>query len=227
MLTRKPSSVQDDAQAGNPLFNKQGLPTDYTVVPPTPGTGSRWEGGQPEACRLVAVNLSAYLDNELDPDQSEMITAHLDSCAACADLMDAMQETDEEIQREWREDAPLPSSSQFRHSIDAILDALPAEPVAEPVFAPKRVHAKTRWVRFATGMSGFVLVAGMLWSSYRIGYVHGRQNARKSSFAPANPTGYNPAVQPMISLASLSSDSNSPPQNSLTLTFARERRFRR
>jgi len=76
-------------------------------------------------------------------------------------------------------------------------------------------------------MSGFVLVAGMLWSSYRIGYVHGRQNARKSSFAPANPTGYNPAQQPMISLASLSSDSNSPPQNSLTLTFARERRFRR
>jgi anti-sigma factor RsiW len=176
---------------------------------------------------LVAVNLSAYLDNELDPDQSDMITAHLESCAACADLLDAMEETDEEIQREWREDSPLPSSSQFRQSVDAIMDALPAELVAEPVFAPKRVHARTRWVRFATGMSGFILVAGMLWSSYRIGYVQGRQNAGKSAFTPVNPTGYNPAVQPMMSVASLSPASAKPPEEPLPFTFARERRFHR
>jgi len=227
MLTRKPSYTQDDANAGNPLFAKQGQPVDFAVVPPTPSAGDRWEGGQPEACRLVAVNLSAYLDNELDPDQSEMVTAHLEACADCADLLDAMYDTDEEIQREWREDTPLPSSSQFRRSIDAIMDALPAEPVAEPVFAPKRVHARTRWVRFATGMSGMVVIAAMLWSSYRIGYVQGRQNASKSAFVPANPTGYNPAYQPETTLATLIPASARPPEDPLTLNFARERRSHR
>ena len=63
--------------------------------------------------------------------------------SGCADLLDAMEETDEEIQREWREDAPLPSSSQFRHSIDAIMDALPAR--AEFISAYAANRAQVLW----------------------------------------------------------------------------------
>jgi hypothetical protein len=227
MLTRKPSHLTDDAQDGNPLFMQQGMPSAYALVPPTPVPGDGWEDENREACRLVSVNLSAYLDQELDPDQTQLITKHLNSCAGCAALLDTMEETDEEIQREWRESTPLPSSSQFRHSIDSIMDALPSAPVEPEVFAPKRVHARTRWMRFATGMSGFILAAGLLWSSYRIGYAHGRTSARRSSFAAPNGNGNFTDVQSALSLCSLSTPSSAGPLNEPPLTFARERRSQR
>jgi len=223
MLTRKPSRLTDDVQDGNPLFMQRGMPSDFALVPPTPVAGEGWEDGNREACRLVSVNLSAFLDNELDPDQAQLIEKHLNSCAGCAALLEAMQDTDEVIEREWRESTPLPSSSQFRQSIDSIMEALPPAPVEAESFAPKRVHSRTRWVRFATGMSGVIVAAGLLWSSYRIGYAHGRTSARRSSFAA--PTGAGPyaGFQPTLSLCSLSAA----PPNPTPLTFARERRSQR
>ena len=183
MLTRKPSHLTDDAQDGNPLFQPLGMPAAYALVPPTPFAGEGRQDGDREACRLISVNLAAYLDNELDQDQTELVTKHLDCCAGCAALLETMERTDEAIEREWRDSTPLPSSSQFRHSIDSIMDALPPAPSRAEAFATKRVHARTRWMRFATGMSGFILAAGVIWSSYRLGYSHGRNSARRSSFA--------------------------------------------
>ena len=227
MLTRKPSFVTDDAQDGNPLFTRLGMPSIYARVPPTPTAAQRGEGGEPEACRLVSVNLSAYLDDELDTDQAQLITDHLNSCPGCAELMVAMETADEEIQREWRENTPLPSSFQFRQSIDSIMDTLPPAPAEAESFGSKRVHARTRWIRFATGMSGFVLAAGLLWSSYRLGYAHGRTTAKRSSFAAPHTNPNVVSSQPVLSLCSLAASPSNTPLSAVSLDFTRARRSQR
>jgi hypothetical protein len=203
MLNRKPSVLADDPMGGGPLFTAPGMPSVFAPVPPTSDAGWDPSDREPEACRLVSVNLSAYLDNELDPDQAQLIANHLGTCAGCAALLDAMEEADEAIQREWREDTPLPSSSQFKQSIGSIMDALPPAPVDAEKLATKRVHARTRWTRFATGMTGVILAAGMLWSSYRIGYAHGRSSARRSAVSVSMPDRPLPGNQPLLQLCSL------------------------
>lgn len=208
MLTRKPSYTKDDAKDGNPLYFAEGNPSAFAVVPPTPNSGDDWEDRDRESCRLVSVSLSAYLDGELDPEQTQLINKHLNQCADCAAMLQAMEETDEIIEREWREGAPLPSSSQFRHSIDDIMDALPTAQAETPVFAPKRVHSRTRWMRFATGMSGVILFGGMLWSSYRLGYSQGRQSTLNPS--PTAPAGSRFPVRP-VSMFAFRSASLAPP----------------
>jgi hypothetical protein len=229
MLTRKPSHLLDDAQAGNPLFQfqSQGMPAAYSLVPPTPFASEGWQDGDHEACRLISVNLAAYIDNELDPDQADLVTQHLNGCTGCAALLDTMERTDETIEREWRESAPLPSSSQFRQSIDSIMDALPPAPAQSDGFAAKRVHARTRWMRFATGMSGFILAAGALWSSYNIGYSQGRNSARRSSIALPAGSRYIPGISTALTLCSLSEPPPTRPLIEPSLTFARERRSQR
>jgi anti-sigma factor RsiW len=211
MLTRKPSRVTDDAQDGNPQFpfGGTGTTSDYRLVPPTFDAGEDWQPGEPEACRLVSVNLSAYIDGELDPDQSALVGNHLNTCPSCTELLIAIEEADEQVQREWRGDTPLPSSSRFRSSVDAIMDALPPVPAEPESFAPKRVHARARWTRFAAGLSSVVFAAGLLWSSYRLGYTHGRRSAQRPAFAPRTQTADLPDVMSAIALCSLTS--NQPP----------------
>lgn len=205
MLTRKPSDVMDDVRNGNPLLSLQRNPSAFAAVPPTLVAGPDWQGGEPEACKLVSVNLSAYLDDELDPDQADLITNHLGTCADCAALMATIEETDEVVQREWREDSPLPSSSQFKQSIDAIMDALPPARDESVHFAAKRVHSRARWVRAATGMSGAVVAAALLWSSYRLGYAHGRTSVKPSPAAVPSESQMLVRSRPSLSFASFAS----------------------
>lgn len=184
MLTRE--LIQDDMEdpqemePTTTLHNFSGR--DRTVLPPTGRSGGNGgNGGRPgrggdDACAFVSVNLSAYQDGELDPDSLKLIVSHLAHCPHCAAELDALQAIDETLEREWRDSAPLPSSSQFACSIDAIMDALPGETAAMPAYAPKRVHAKVRWTRFATGVAGLFAFGSLLWSSYRMGYEQGLQN---------------------------------------------------
>ena len=86
------------------------------------------------------------------------------------------------IQREWR-DAPLPSASEMRFALDSIMDALPPVPNAPPVFAPRRIHARFRWMRFATGIASIIALLGLLWSTYRFGFTQGRSSL-STPFAP-------------------------------------------
>ena len=152
----------------------------------------RLRGGD-DACEFVSVNLSAYQDGELDPDSLKLIVSHLAHCPHCAAELDALQAVDETLEREWRDSAPLPSSSRFAGSIDAIMDALPSEPAPTPVFAPKRIHARVRWTRFATGVAGLFAFGSLLWSSYRLGYQQGERNSvsRYPGSIPTN-TGASP-----------------------------------
>jgi hypothetical protein len=145
-----------------------------------------------EGCDLVTEKLSAYQDGELDAEQTRLVAAHVGKCARCADIFDAIRATDETLEREWRDSAPLPSSLQFMQAVDNVMAALPPVPVQTPAFTPRRIHARARWMRFATGMAGVVILFASLWSSYQIGYAHGRRSATShsasySSLAPLEP----------------------------------------
>ena len=146
-----------------------------------PGTGNNTTGnGGP--CRRGIETLSAYLDGELDSDSQAEVANHLNNCPQCADAFDALLATDRMIQREWR-DAPLPSASEMRFALDSIMDALPPVPAAPPVFAPRRVHARFRWMRFVTGIASIIALLGLLWSTYRFGFAQGRTSL-SAPFAP-------------------------------------------
>lgn len=163
-----PSYLSDSVSG--PAFPKPG------ANPAFPETGVKTGNG---GCRRGIETLCAYLDGELDSDSQAEVADHLNNCPQCADAFDALLATDRMIQREWR-DAPLPSASEIRFALDSIMDALPPLPDAPPVFAPRRVHARFRWMRFATGIASIIALLGLLWSTYRFGFAQGR-----SSLAPS------------------------------------------
>jgi len=193
MLTREQihDDMEDPQEMDLSITLRDYSNRDRSALPPTGRSGGKggWPGrGGDDACAFVSVNLSAYQDGELDPDSLKLIVSHLAHCPNCAAAFDALQEVDETLEREWRDSAPLPSSSQFASALDAIMDALPDEPVATPVFAPKRIHARVRWTRFATGVAGLCAFGSLLWSSYRLGYQQGQMNggSRYPGSMPAN-----------------------------------------
>lgn len=136
-----------------------------------------------DPCAIVLANLPGYMDEDLDMNQRRYIENHLSDCPTCAAELDALRSTDSRLQREWCESAPLPSSSEYKHAIDSIMAALPPAPARAAAFAPKRVHAKARWIRFSTGFAGLMAFLGLLWSSYYLGYVNGRRSLM-DSFSP-------------------------------------------
>ncbi len=162
----------------------------FAPQPPRPAEDDR-SGGE-DGCRLVGLNLPAYQDDALDPDTRNAVEAHLGHCVRCASNLEALRKTDEAIQREWRESAPLPSSLEVHVAMDAIMDALPPAPVETVEFAPKRVHARNRWTRFATGLASILTFGSLMWSSYRLGYADGRLSHTSGSMiqTPIKPGGY-------------------------------------
>lgn len=157
----------------------------FAIVPP-PGLSDGGSGGY-HPCDLVRENLAAYVDNELNGDERRVVETHVAKCAECAAGLDALRTTDSMLQREWRECVPLPSSLRFRHSVDSIMAALPPAPAAPAAFARKRVHSRLRWIRFSTGMAGLFAFISLLWSSYRLGYTHGKSSLSAPSRSTASP----------------------------------------
>jgi hypothetical protein len=77
--------------------------------------------------------------------------------------------------------------------------ALPPVPGEQTAFAPKRVHSRARWMRFSTGLAGVVAFLAMLWSSYRIGYAHGRMSLHTPSIpSPADLPSSHPLSEPRV-----------------------------
>ena len=174
-------TASDSPELPAPSYLSDSVPGVTSLKPGAnpgfPGTGNKTGfGGQ---CRRGIETLSAYLDGELDSDSQAEVANHLNNCPQCADAFDALLATDRMIQREWR-DAPLPSASEMRFALDSIMGALPPLPDAPPVFAPRRMHARFRWMRFATGIASIIALLGLLWSTYRFGFAQGR-----SSLAPS------------------------------------------
>lgn len=149
---------------------------------------------QAQGCDFVTTNLSAYLDGELDCTQTRLVGSHLGKCPRCSEILEALSGVDETIQREWRDSAPLPSSFQFEQAVDDIMNALPSVPVEAVAFAAHRVHARARWMRFATGIAGLVAILTSLWSSYWLGYTNGRRSLSTPGSVFSNPFRYNPST---------------------------------
>jgi len=153
------------------------LPSHGSVPPPSDRSGSPDTGGdgdpKNELCTLVAVNLAALLDGELDADTNELVASHLSSCNRCKAEFEQIASIDQDILREWRQESPLPSSREVSHAIEGVMSALPPD-TEEPVqFAGKRVHARLRWMRFSTGTIAILVVASAAWSGYKLGYARG------------------------------------------------------
>lgn len=158
---------------GNPSPSDDNATYPVALVPPfAADPGSDGGDRNREMCMLVVTHLSAFQDDELDPEQRHIIAAHLNNCPDCAEVYESIQETDHLLQREWRDETPLPSSSERKQAIDNIMDALPPVPAQSAAFAPKRKHDKARWMRFAAGTTSIILVG----LSYLVGYLHGRSS---------------------------------------------------
>jgi hypothetical protein len=139
-----------------------------------------------DACGLTEANLAAFEDGELNREQAQLVEAHLAGCVKCASTLKMLRAEDSLISWEWRESAPLPFSSEMRFAVDSIMAALPPAE-AHAAFARRRVHVRVRWNRLAAGLMGIVAMAGMIWSSYRIGYAHGRQSVARPISASESP----------------------------------------
>ena len=90
------------------------------------------------SCELIIANLSAFQDGEMDQEEARRITLHLGTCSRCAGIFAVIQETDEILEREWRNSAPLPSSLRYQKSIDCIMNSLPLQPEMDVAFASRR-----------------------------------------------------------------------------------------
>jgi anti-sigma factor RsiW len=169
--------AESAADARNRYSEPRPAPSGPSVPPRLPHVGDSHDDYNPfnEACNLVQVNLAAYLDGELDEDMWAVVNNHLAGCDRCADVLSEIQETDKQIQREWRDSSPLPSSSQLHAAVDAIMDKLPEAAKASPEFAARRVHARVRWMRFSTGAAGAFVLFALSWGSYKLGFTQGRE----------------------------------------------------
>lgn len=199
-------------------------PSPTSILPPTPGVGGNDIRGTEmsrDACDLVIANLPAYQDGELDIDQQRLVENHLTKCPQCAAVMEAIQATDRILEREWQDDAPLPSSLEFTQAVNNIMAALPPVPAHSATVKPRRVHARTRWMRFATGISGFFALFGMLWTSYTVGYYNGRKNLAQLSSTTVSPV--MPLPHSFLSVSTASLSSNGPPGTSASIRDLRPR----
>lgn len=181
-MLKRTDPIADPRGAGNATTDES-VSGPFAVIPPTDAVAFGGEGEGNDACRLVLTHLSAYQDGELDPDQQRVVEAHLAKCTECASNLNALRQTDQLLQREWQDSGPLPSSLETRQSIDAIMAALPPVPSTPAQFAPKRVHSRARWMRFSTGLAGLLALISLMWSSYRLGYLHGRRSILQRSSA--------------------------------------------
>lgn len=162
--------------------NRRGSASQYTPAPAS--AASPWQANEDAltavSCDYVADNVSSYVDAELSPLTIQQIANHLNICPNCAKMAAEVSRVGLALEREWSDNAPLPSSLEVEFALDAIMDALP--PVHEASLAPTHGDSPriARWGRFTTGFVGGALFVASLWSSYQVGFWQGRA----SSFAP-------------------------------------------
>ena len=141
----------------------------FPGIPQIPDSGSKNPQGNDDCLRTQSL-LSAYLDRELDTPTINRVETHLETCPNCSAMEISLLNLDEQLKWEWQRDLPLPSSSlslKERASIDSILSALPPETVTVPDFAPRRIHARARWMRFSAGIAALIALLG--FCLHRIG----------------------------------------------------------
>jgi hypothetical protein len=79
--------------------------------------------------------IMAHLDGELSPDQAQSVSAHIESCAACQNLMTSLRNTSQSI------------SSWVVDSVPAQLESNVAKSVAHPASATPNAFPRIHWTR--------------------------------------------------------------------------------
>jgi anti-sigma factor RsiW len=79
--------------------------------------------------------IMAHLDGELSPDQAQSVSAHIESCAACQNLMTSLRNTSQSI------------SSWVVGSVPAQLESNVAKSVAHPASATPNAFPRIHWTR--------------------------------------------------------------------------------
>jgi len=113
------------------------------------------------AVHPTELQLQRYLDQSLDPAQTERIKKHLKLCPSCGEAMAVLQQV-EEILRRLPEEAP---SEGFTDRLMARIDPTAADSFAQPAagrkrrFRPELINAMV-----ATAATYFLLSSGILKS---------------------------------------------------------------
>src|SRR2546421_10738792 len=97
-------------------------------------------------------DLSAYVDDELSPDERATVEEHLPSCEACRTIVGEMAAVHDDLAAI---PAPSPSDAdraRWRAAIDEALDAV-------PVALASRRHGTVQW--WAAAAAGALLVGGL------------------------------------------------------------------
>jgi len=79
--------------------------------------------------------IMAHLDGEFSPDQAQSVSAHIESCAACQNLMTSLRNTSQSI------------SSWVVGSVPAQLESNVAKSVAHPASATPNAFPRIHWTR--------------------------------------------------------------------------------
>jgi negative regulator of sigma E activity len=90
-------------------------------------------------CDAIAARLSAYLDDELSPNERETVRAHLTTCARCRAVVDELSAVDTLVRGVLSAEADRPSEAH--ENIARVIHALRAEP--DPSW---KMHARERKV---------------------------------------------------------------------------------
>lgn len=136
----------------DPVRTLDGLVSASMTPEPTfgaslpPGDDSD-DGSGENHCSRVLQMMDDYTDELLSKADSAAVNEHLFECTNCRVAYNAAVKVEEILSREWHKSVPLPSSSHTRQAIDRIMDSIPGSKPSGS-FPEKRVHSRTRWMRF-------------------------------------------------------------------------------
>lgn len=107
-----------------------------------------------EACAKIEELLSAYLDGRLSPKEKARVSAHLESCPACATLLDKMHKLDEMASSAMDaiDDSML---EKLERRIQADIDRLPTVNIEAK---PKTGRVIPVWYRYVAVAASLVLM---------------------------------------------------------------------
>jgi len=87
-------------------------------------------------CRNIRENLSAYIDEELYPDQSENVTQHLLHCPECSSALEVLQKVDTVLNNAPLYSVPAKFSEKLMHEIDITSSSTENSNIINLIFAP-------------------------------------------------------------------------------------------
>ncbi len=110
-------------------------------------------------CRQVKPYLSRYVDGELSPEENKFVSAHLESCLHCRDIVENLRSASRRLSDAFAEvDAAEFAGSAAKR----LMGSLPKEPGnRKPLFLPVRWGRPPSW-RFAAGVVVLLICIGSL-----------------------------------------------------------------